>query len=170
MLRCTNFALKASLRNLVDEVVLPSCHPTCRCYLDLAARTPDYDTQVMLGEALLAVQEPGQAVRAFEAALELNPRDSGLACRIGKALVATHDYQRAVDYFNKAIRNSPGGVQGGGCAAHTCPCVMLWWWPLTQTPTTFSCACQHAQQVLRGLPPAAAVQATSSCSTTWLSC
>jgi hypothetical protein len=70
----------------------------------------------MLGEALLAVQEPGQAVRAFEAALELSPHDSALACRIGKALVATHDYQRAVDYFNKAIRNSPGrhGREGGG--------------------------------------------------------
>ena len=72
-------------------------------------RSPDYDTHVMLGEALLAVQEPAQAVRAFEAALELAPRDSNLACRIGKALVATHDYQRAVDYFNKAVRNSPGG-------------------------------------------------------------
>lgn len=108
---------RTSLLDLVDGGMRQPC-ALCRCYLDLAARTPDYDTQVMLGEALLAVQEPGQAVRAFEAALELNPRDSGLACRIGKALVATHDYQRAVDYFNKAIRNSPGGWLGWGRAAH----------------------------------------------------
>ncbi|GMH34337.1 hypothetical protein BSKO_02171 [Bryopsis sp. KO-2023] len=78
-----------------------------KCYLDLSERCPGFDTNLMLGEALMHIQEPEKAILAFESALELNPKDSDLACKIGQALVTTHEYQRAVDFYNKAIRNNP---------------------------------------------------------------
>ncbi|GBF90474.1 hypothetical protein Rsub_03470 [Raphidocelis subcapitata] len=61
-----------------------------RCYLDLV--------------------EPEKAVRAFDSALELSPKDAQLALKCAEALVAAHDYQRAVDYYNRAIRNEPSNV------------------------------------------------------------
>lgn len=30
--------------------------------------------------------------------------------QVGKALVTTHDFQRAIDYFNKVIRANPGNI------------------------------------------------------------
>lgn len=78
-------------------------HAYAQCYEDLAAKYPDVQTLCMLGEALLQVQEPERAVRAFEQALKQNPRDRALASKMGKALVMTHDYQKAVDYYERAM-------------------------------------------------------------------
>eukprot|EP00955_Chlamydomonas_euryale_P019586 208442-Chlamydomonas_euryale.AAC.5 len=47
--------------------------------------------------------QPEKAVRAFELALEYQPKDSELIRRIARALVTTHDYSRAIDFYNKAI-------------------------------------------------------------------
>jgi len=74
-----------------------------RCYLDLVDQAADYDTYCMLGEAFMQIQEPEKAVRAFELALEYQPKDSELIRRIARALVTTHDYSRAIDFYNKAI-------------------------------------------------------------------
>lgn len=82
----------------------------CFVFVFSQDKTPDFDTYCMLGEAFLAIQEPDKAVRAFESALELNPKDAELAVKCAQALVTAHDYSGAVDYFNKAIRNDPGKV------------------------------------------------------------
>uniref|UniRef100_A0A7S0S5T6 Tetratricopeptide repeat-like domain-containing protein n=1 Tax=Chlamydomonas leiostraca TaxID=1034604 RepID=A0A7S0S5T6_9CHLO len=74
-----------------------------KCYMELVEASPDYDSYCMLGEAFMQIQEPEKAVRAFEAALEFSPKDTELTTRIARALVTTHDYQHAIDYFNKAI-------------------------------------------------------------------
>ncbi|KAG1671374.1 hypothetical protein FOA52_002984 [Chlamydomonas sp. UWO 241] len=74
-----------------------------KCYLDLVDLAADYDTYCMLGEAFMQIQEPEKAVRAFERALEYNPKDAELIRKIARALVTTHDYSRAIDYYNKAI-------------------------------------------------------------------
>ncbi|EFJ52945.1 hypothetical protein VOLCADRAFT_78980 [Volvox carteri f. nagariensis] len=82
-----------------------------KCYMDLVDHTPDYDSYCMLGEAFMQIQEPEKAVRAFESALDFNPKDVDLITRCARALVTSHDYQRAIDYFTKAIANARGGVQ-----------------------------------------------------------
>ena len=79
-----------------------------KCYLDLVDLAADYDTYCMLGEAFMQIQEPEKAVRAFESALEFFPKDAELMSRIARALVTTHDYQRAIDYYTKAIYISRG--------------------------------------------------------------
>jgi tetratricopeptide (TPR) repeat protein len=62
---------------------------------------PGFDSHCLLGEALLAIQEPEKAVAAFESALEFYPKDAALAVKCADALVAAHDYHRAVDYYNR---------------------------------------------------------------------
>jgi tetratricopeptide repeat protein 21B len=42
-------------------------------------------------------------VRAFEAALEFNPRDGELVTRIARALVTVHDFQAAIDAYSKVV-------------------------------------------------------------------
>jgi len=74
-----------------------------RCYQDLVDLTQDKQAYVMYGEAMLHVQEPLMAVGAFKEALRRDPRDGSLALRIGSALVATHDFEGAVDYYCKAV-------------------------------------------------------------------
>ena len=78
-------------------------HAYAQCYEDLVAKYPDVQTLCMLGEALMSIQEPERAVKAFESALKQNPRDRLLASKMGKALVMTHDYQKAVDYYERAL-------------------------------------------------------------------
>lgn len=52
-----------------------------------------------------------KAVRAFESALELSPKDAQLALKCAQALLTAHDYARAVDYYNRAVRNDPSKVR-----------------------------------------------------------
>ena len=52
----------------------------------------------------------GEQLQALEAALEQQPKDGDLAAQIGDALVATHQYRRALDYYHKAVRNSPANL------------------------------------------------------------
>ena len=54
-----------------------------------------HDAYEALGEAMLAIQAPSRAVEAFQSALNLDPSNAFLAVRIGRALIATHDYRRA---------------------------------------------------------------------------
>ena len=49
---------------------------------------------------------PPTHTQAFEEALSLQPKDSELISKIARALVTTHDYQRAMDFYNKSIHNS----------------------------------------------------------------
>ncbi|MEW5298948.1 MAG: hypothetical protein WDW36_002017 [Sanguina aurantia] len=82
----------------------------CKCYLDLVDRDPSYDSNCMMGEAFMQIQEPEKAVRAFESALEFNPKDSELIARVARALVTTHDYQRAIEFYNRAVYNNRGST------------------------------------------------------------
>lgn len=57
-----------------------------------------------------------QAIKAYEDALKLNPDDPTLASRLGRALVTTHDYLRAIEYYETAAK---GGLSGR-CVLPTC--------------------------------------------------
>lgn len=49
--------------------------------------------------------EPDLAVEAYQTALNINPNDSLLASKLGRAYVKTHQYARAVKYYQEAIKN-----------------------------------------------------------------
>ncbi|CAM9140679.1 unnamed protein product [Discosporangium mesarthrocarpum] len=78
-----------------------------QCYRDMAQSDPSPMTYDLLGEAYMRIQMPEAAIDSFEIALEMDPSDAALAGKIGCALVSTHDYRRAVDYYRKAVRGAP---------------------------------------------------------------
>nr|CAD7440821.1 unnamed protein product [Timema bartmani] len=79
------------------------------CFRELVLNAPGPQSLVMLGDAYMAVQEPERAIEAYEKALQQNPQDSSLACKIGKALIKTHQYGKAINYYREAVKNEAGG-------------------------------------------------------------
>ncbi len=53
----------------------------------------------------MRVQQPDRAIAAYERALEQRPNDPDIASRIGRVLVTTHDYERAVKYYLSATKS-----------------------------------------------------------------
>jgi tetratricopeptide repeat protein 21B len=82
-----------------------------RCFEEAAARTRTDRTLAELGDAQMRMGEPEEAIRAYQAALALKPVDAGIARKIGAALVALHDYGRAVQYFSSALAGREAGAQ-----------------------------------------------------------
>ncbi|KAM6955026.1 tetratricopeptide repeat protein 21B isoform 2-T2 [Lycodopsis pacificus] len=58
-----------------------------------------------LAEALwLNGEQPEKAIDVYEQALKKNPKDGALASKIGKALVKTHNYMKAINYYEAALK------------------------------------------------------------------
>ncbi|XP_005393347.1 PREDICTED: tetratricopeptide repeat protein 21B [Chinchilla lanigera] len=75
------------------------------CYREIAERMPSPRSFLLLGDAYMNIQEPEEAIIAYERALNLNPKDGTLASKIGKALVKTHNYSKAITYYEAALKN-----------------------------------------------------------------
>ncbi|DAZ99342.1 TPA: hypothetical protein N0F65_005193 [Lagenidium giganteum] len=78
-----------------------------RCYQELVAMNATHAAHVNMAEAYLRVQMLDQAIESFRAAAVLSPNDSSLAGRIGKVLISKHDYLKAVDYYESALKLAP---------------------------------------------------------------
>ncbi|XP_066591171.1 tetratricopeptide repeat protein 21B-like [Prorops nasuta] len=77
-----------------------------KCYRELVEHSPDFKTYNMLGDAYISIQEPDRAVEAYEEGLRQNPIDKiSIAVKLGKALVKTHQYARAINYYKDMIKN-----------------------------------------------------------------
>lgn len=79
------------------------------CYRELVDKHPSPHTSLLLGDAYMSIQEPEQAIEVYEAALKRNPRDSTLASRIGQALIRTHNYNKAINYYEVAVKTGNQG-------------------------------------------------------------
>ena len=77
-----------------------------KCYQQLAEKDPTTKHLSLLGEAYLRILNPEAAIDALEKALEKDPVNSRLRGRIGRALVATHEYHRAIDFYQKTIKQA----------------------------------------------------------------
>ncbi|KAM5280322.1 tetratricopeptide repeat protein 21B [Ctenodactylus gundi] len=75
------------------------------CYREIAERMPSPRTFLLLGDAYMNIQEPEEAIVAYEQALNQNPKDGTLASKIGKALVKTHNYSKAITYYEAALKS-----------------------------------------------------------------
>lgn len=75
----------------------------------------------MLGDAYLRILNPELAIDALQQAYTLDPENSRLRSRIGRALVATHEYHRAVDFYEKGIKEIGKALSGAAAAANSGP-------------------------------------------------
>ena len=53
------------------------------------------------------IQEPEEAIQFYEKALEKDPDDLVLIREVGRALVMTHDYNRAIKYYEQTLLDDP---------------------------------------------------------------
>ncbi|KAM7315036.1 tetratricopeptide repeat protein 21B isoform X2 [Ixodes scapularis] len=74
------------------------------CYREVIEKFPVPQSYLMLGDAYMKIQEPDNAIGAYEQALRKNPRDSMVARKIGQALIKTHQFDRAITYYKAAIK------------------------------------------------------------------
>lgn len=75
------------------------------CYRELMDKHPSPHTCLLLGDAYMSIQEPEKAIEVYESALKKNPRDAQLASKIGQALVKTHNYGKAINYYEAALKS-----------------------------------------------------------------
>ncbi|XP_036277765.1 tetratricopeptide repeat protein 21B isoform X2 [Pipistrellus kuhlii] len=75
------------------------------CYREIAEIMPSPHSFLLLGDAYMNIQEPEEAIVAYEQALNQNPKDGTLASKVGKALVKTHNYSKAITYYEAALKN-----------------------------------------------------------------
>ena len=111
------------------------------CYQDLCSLYPTLHHFLLLADAYMAIQDPDSAIVSYEKALDLvnaadreaedrgdDPHDAAssdsdvtaneIYTRIGKAMIATHDYHRAVQYYEEAVRGEGGARRP---ATRACP-------------------------------------------------
>ncbi|XP_055585953.1 tetratricopeptide repeat protein 21B-like [Uranotaenia lowii] len=74
-----------------------------QCFKELVANCPGPSSYLMLGDAYMSIQEPDDAIDAYRKAHKQNPRDSLLASKLGRAYVKTHQYKKAIAYYQEAI-------------------------------------------------------------------
>eukprot|EP00842_Homolaphlyctis_polyrhiza_P002568 jgi/Hompol1/3311/HPOL_000544-RA len=74
----------------------------------MVERHPTVESCLLLGDAYMNIQEATVAV--YQSALSTNPDNSVLARKIGKALIKTHDYARAIAYYESALENGSTAV------------------------------------------------------------
>ena len=85
------------LKNLKDR------RHYAKCYVDLVDQDPSFENYKLLGKALLTIQEPEEALKAFQKAQEKKPNDENITRDIGYALVMTHNYAKALEYYENAL-------------------------------------------------------------------
>ncbi|VDK32982.1 unnamed protein product [Taenia asiatica] len=82
------------------------------CYKELA-ETLDMCVfaHLLLGDAYLRVEQPERAIEVYESVLRWEPGDLRVASKMGEALVMTHEFERAVLYYESALqRGAPIGL------------------------------------------------------------
>ena len=77
-----------------------------QCYGEIVEFTQSLESFLALGDAYMSIQEPEQAVSVYKSALNSYPNESSLKSKIGKALVKTHDYKKAITYYEDALARS----------------------------------------------------------------
>ena len=71
---------------------------------EIVDQIPTPASYLMLGDAYMTILEPDKAIEVYESALKRNPRDHDLALKMGRALVKTHHYGKAINYYKEAIK------------------------------------------------------------------
>ncbi|XP_034444059.1 tetratricopeptide repeat protein 21B-like [Hippoglossus hippoglossus] len=74
------------------------------CYKEIVRKMPSCHTYLLLGDAYVTIQEHEKAIKIYDHVLKKNPEDGALAGKIGKALVETNNYVKAIHYYEVALK------------------------------------------------------------------
>uniref|UniRef100_A0A1I7RZM2 Tetratricopeptide repeat protein 21B n=1 Tax=Bursaphelenchus xylophilus TaxID=6326 RepID=A0A1I7RZM2_BURXY len=77
-----------------------------QCYKSILDKNPSPQTYVLLGDAYMSIQEPTNAIDAYETAMRRSPNDYELAVKIGDAYVKCHLYNKAINFYEAAMKKS----------------------------------------------------------------
>lgn len=77
------------------------------CYRELSEHLPGAHTSLLLGDAYINIQEPEKALEVYDQAQRKKPNDAVLVKRVGLCLVKTHQYKKAINYYEVALKMSP---------------------------------------------------------------
>lgn len=81
------------------------------CYVELIEAEPTAENYKLMGDALMRINDPQEAVIAYQKAYELNPSDDDIVRLIGYALTMTYDYKKAINYYEEALKKSFGRAE-----------------------------------------------------------
>lgn len=73
-----------------------------KCYMEIVKAKESPEHYRLAGDAMMRIQEPEEAIELYEKALQ-NSTDTTLVRDIGRALVMTHDYKKAIQYYEGAL-------------------------------------------------------------------
>ncbi|XP_065169369.1 tetratricopeptide repeat protein 21B-like [Atheta coriaria] len=76
------------------------------CYQEMVQFNMSPESFLLLGDAYMTILEPDKALEAYNNALQMNPKDVQLMCKMGKALIDTHYYKKAVKYYKDSIEST----------------------------------------------------------------
>ncbi|XP_069585880.1 tetratricopeptide repeat protein 21A isoform X1 [Ranitomeya imitator] len=77
------------------------------CYRELSEQLPGAQTSILLGDAYMNIQEPEKALEVYDQAQRKKPNDATLVKRVGLSLVKTHQYKKAINYYEAALKMNP---------------------------------------------------------------
>ncbi|XP_073386115.1 uncharacterized protein [Physcomitrium patens] len=77
-----------------------------KCYTEITQLHPNAKTYMLLGEALMKVDEPEEAMRAFEVARKKSPLNATVSKKVGQALVASYEYRKAVEHYEDTLASN----------------------------------------------------------------
>ncbi len=81
-----------------------------QCYRNILMVDATPQSYLALGDALMIVNSPMDAFEAYNLALEIAPCEK-LAIKIGKTMVACHEFTRAVEHLELYVREFPTSFQ-----------------------------------------------------------
>lgn len=80
------------------------------CYSEILEHYKSFENYMKAAEAEMKIDSPTVAVAYYKEALKLKPDDTEILRDLGRALIATHDYSNAEDYFKEKVEKFKGKV------------------------------------------------------------
>ncbi|XP_068631155.1 tetratricopeptide repeat protein 21B-like [Battus philenor] len=74
------------------------------CFKEIVSNHPMADAHTMMGDAYMSIHDPIQAADAYQMALKGNRKDIQLIMKLGTALVKMHDYDKAIQHYEDAMK------------------------------------------------------------------
>uniref|UniRef100_A0A5S6Q5P5 Tetratricopeptide repeat protein n=1 Tax=Trichuris muris TaxID=70415 RepID=A0A5S6Q5P5_TRIMR len=76
------------------------------CFKEMMHSSPTPEILIAAGDAYARILEMEKAIETYETALRKNPKDFALTRKIGQVYVRSHNYLKAVSYFEAALKRS----------------------------------------------------------------